>query len=609
MASLEHQFIPYSAVDCIGHGRILVLAPHPDDEVFGCGGAIIRHVEAGDPVQVVIVTDGAYVASGTAGDYALTRQQEGTAAAIVLGYGAPAFWALPDRSLEYGEFLIQRILTSIDEDQPDIVYAPSWWEIHPDHLALAMATVEAVRRSRRPLHLAMYEVGVPLHPNTLLDITDIVERKQAAVACFSSQLAQQRYDQHIGALNRFRTYTLLPTVGAAEAYRLVTQEELTADPLQMIRPGVYYGQTRRHADAAPPLVSVIVRSMDRPQLADALDSIALQTYQNIEIVLVNAKGEDHSAISDWRGRFPVRLISSQSPLSRARAANVGLHSARGDYIAFLDDDDIFYPDHVAALVLALCDSNSARVAYAGVRVDYFVDGKVTRSGEFRQAFDVAQLRGRNYIPNNAVLFEKSLCEMGCRFDESLAVLEDWDFLLQLSLHSTFHYLDQVSACHRNHGHSRFGHSIRDDYLLKTTAAVFDKWKSAWSGEQLAEMILQRDAVSERCERKMCGLQDELSARERLYHEQEQEKAVLQAEFVAHEPLLARLAELEEDLTHHRHENSMLRMELACRDSSIADAASAIAGLTGTINDLRRSTSWRITKPMRSVVALLRRRRH
>jgi GT2 family glycosyltransferase len=388
----------------------------------------------------------------------------------------------------------------------------------------------------------------------------------------------------------------------------------------MIRPGVYYGQSNRPRDAMPPLVSVIVRSMDRPQLPDALDSISLQTYQNIEIVLVNAKGEDHSPISDWRGRFPIRFISSQSPLSRARAANVGLQSARGDYVAFLDDDDIFYPDHVAALVLALQNSNKIRVAYAGVRVEYFVDGKVTRSGEFRQEFDLAQLRGRNYIPNNAVLFERSLCDKGCRFDESLTVLEDWDFWLQLSLHSAFIYLDQVSACYRNYGDSGFGDSIRYDYLLKTTAAVFEKWKSVLSGEQLAEMILHRDAVNERCERTIAGLQDELRERERHSQVQEQETASLQAQFVAHEAmlrgqlqsnttLLAHLSDREEELTRHQRDNSLLRMELAGQESKIADAASAIAGLKGTINDLRQSTSWRITTPMRSVVALLRRCRH
>jgi LmbE family N-acetylglucosaminyl deacetylase len=599
MASAEQQFIPYTAVDCVAHGRVLVLAPHPDDEILGCGGAIVHHIQAGDPVRVVVVTDGAYGARDRAEDYALAREQESLAASKVLGYGAPNFWRLPDRSLEYGEFLIQRILRTIDEDQSDIVYAPSWWEIHPDHLALAMATVEAVRRSLRPLHLAMYEVGVPLHPNTLLDITDVVERKQAAVACFPSQLAQQRYDEHIAGLNRFRTYTLPASVVAAEAYRTVTQTDLCADPLTMIRPGVYYGQTGRQEDAAPPLVSVIVRSIDRPQLVDALDSIALQTYQNIEIVLVDAKGHCHSNVPGWCGRFPIREVSSDTPLSRARAANVGMDNARGKYCIFLDDDDIFYPDHIAGLVRGLQDRDGLRAAYSAVRVEYFVEGELVRTGTFQQPFNLVQLRGRNYIPNNAVLFERSLCDIGCRFDEMLTVLEDWDFWLQLSLHTTFLYLDQVSACYRNGGHSGFGSTIPEDYLLTTTGAVFAKWKSLWSGQDLAEILLHRDAMVELSHQEIRRLQQDLTDRERLVQDHEQARGSLESRLSTHE----------DESTRQRSDNSTLRRELAGQENQMSDAATRIADLEQAIADLRQSTTWRVTAPMRFVVAFFRRGRN
>ena len=55
---MEMQLIPYESVRKIEGTRILVLAPHPDDEVFGCAGAIMRHVAAGDSVRVAVVTDG-----------------------------------------------------------------------------------------------------------------------------------------------------------------------------------------------------------------------------------------------------------------------------------------------------------------------------------------------------------------------------------------------------------------------------------------------------------------------------------------------------------------------------------------------------------------------
>jgi len=216
----EAAMIPYSAESQIPARRVLVLAPHPDDEVFGCGGAVAGHVAAGIPVSVVILTDG-----GLYGD-AETRFQESRMAAQVLGYGTPEFWRLPDRGLEYGEALVGRIVETIGATGADLLYAPSLHEIHPDHSQLAMAAVEAVRRVGGTLRLAQYEVGVPLVPNLLLDITQFRDIKRRAMDCFVSQLERQRYDEHITALNQYRTYTLPPNVKAAEAYSIVSAESL-----------------------------------------------------------------------------------------------------------------------------------------------------------------------------------------------------------------------------------------------------------------------------------------------------------------------------------------------------------------------------------------------
>ena len=227
MNYIESQYIPYHAEHRVGRGTLLIFAPHPDDEVLGCGGAIMRHVEEGDPVRVVIVTDGAWGAGDDMGAYALTRQAESRCAAAVLGYGEPVFWGLPDRGLSEDEPLICRILNEISSHSPDLVFAPSGWEIHPDHQALSRSVMEAVRRHNRPLRLVWYEVGMPLFPNLLLDITGLVERKQAAMNCFASQLARQLYDRHVMALNKYRTYTLPNTVEAAEAYRIINNPSVT----------------------------------------------------------------------------------------------------------------------------------------------------------------------------------------------------------------------------------------------------------------------------------------------------------------------------------------------------------------------------------------------
>lgn len=221
MSHSEADYIPYQASIRVGRGRVLVLAPHPDDEVFGCAGAILRHVADGDEVQVIIATDGAFGGGQDGEHYASIRQAESCAAGEILGYGSPIFWGLSDRGLLGDAALVARIESTLAEYRPALVYAPSWWEIHPDHTALSIAVTEALSRVTHEVQLVLYEVGVPLHPNLLLDISASLATKQAAMSCFASQMAQQAYADQLMALNRFRTYTLPSTVRAAEAYRRI----------------------------------------------------------------------------------------------------------------------------------------------------------------------------------------------------------------------------------------------------------------------------------------------------------------------------------------------------------------------------------------------------
>lgn len=223
---IESRYIPYEAQLRIRRGRALFFAPHPDDEVFGCSGALLQHVADGDEVRVVVVTDGSFGHSADLEDYRQARERESRAAALILGYDELVFWRYPDRGLVSNSALVGKIQTEILAFKADIVYAPSWWEIHPDHAALSEAVTGAVRALGGRVVLALYEVGVPLQANCLLDITPLVEIKKKAMAAFSGQLALQSYDRHILALNVFRTYTLPSRVRYAEAYRIVEPHEL-----------------------------------------------------------------------------------------------------------------------------------------------------------------------------------------------------------------------------------------------------------------------------------------------------------------------------------------------------------------------------------------------
>ncbi|HSW04850.1 MAG TPA: PIG-L deacetylase family protein [Aquabacterium sp.] len=213
----EQELVPYQPLGTLGIGALLVLAPHPDDEVFGCGGLLALAVAQGVRVHVVVVSDGA------AGGDAAQREQECLAAAREIGYlthdDALQFWRLPDRGVAPDEALVQRIVQAIGHGRVDWVLAPSPFEIHPDHRAVCAAAIEACRLAHA--RLAFCEIGQALMANCLIDITAVLPIKQRAMQCFTSQLAVQDYGEQVTALNRYRSYTLGPTVTHAEAFCLV----------------------------------------------------------------------------------------------------------------------------------------------------------------------------------------------------------------------------------------------------------------------------------------------------------------------------------------------------------------------------------------------------
>lgn len=211
----EPELTPYRALTTLPVQRLLVLAPHPDDEIFGCGGLLALAVQQGAQAHVAVVSDGA-----AAGSAAL-REQESCAAARAIAGGSPAlapvldFWRLPDRGVVPDAALVARIRAALAASNAQWLLAPSPFEIHPDHRAVCLAAIEAAEDSAA--QLGFYEVGQPLLPNRLIDITAVLERKRAAMACFASQLAIQQYDDHVQALNRYRAYTLGDAVSHAEA--------------------------------------------------------------------------------------------------------------------------------------------------------------------------------------------------------------------------------------------------------------------------------------------------------------------------------------------------------------------------------------------------------
>jgi N-acetylglucosamine malate deacetylase 1 len=187
-------------------GRVLVIAPHMDDEVIGPGGTVVRHVRAGSEVAVVFASDGGAAATG--GDreeYVTTRKTEAALAAERMGTSIIGFLDHPDGDLCRREReLADDLARTISDYAPDQIFVPFPTDHHRDHQATAAATAYAVRRAAWRGDVWSYEAWSPLWPNVSVDITDVVDDKVSALECHRSQVTSVNYVDAAIGLNRFR---------------------------------------------------------------------------------------------------------------------------------------------------------------------------------------------------------------------------------------------------------------------------------------------------------------------------------------------------------------------------------------------------------------------
>jgi len=339
-------------------------------------------------------------------------------------------------------------------------------------------------------------------------------------------------------------------------------------------------------------VSIICRTLGRPELQEALRSISSQDYANIEIILVDATGDnslDLAAVGDR----PLVLITTGAALSRSQAANAGLEAAHGKYIQFLDDDDWVDSNHVSQLVSTLESSEETAAAYSSTQ-------KTNASGEslnyvFRQDFDPILLMRDNYIPIHSVLFESSLLENGCSFDEAFDIYEDWDFWLQLSQHTNFQHIESVTAYYREGGDSDTAvEDVRlryeaENILGKGRAAIFEKWLPEWTGERVNALIGQLDQSVLLCEQD-ARIHSELKKNAELQHEIEKRDIRMIA-------LNSRLEQRDQHINE-------LNLQILSNVSHLEQQAQHVSKLERELNTIYDSTSWKLMGPIRRVGRIL-----
>jgi len=217
-------------IESFAEERVLVLAPHPDDEVIGCGGTIRKHVLAGSRVTVAFMTDGragSLALCRNAEELAVMRKKEAQAAAAVLGVHELVFLDGPDGALNDTPPMIQKTKGLLLAVRPALLYLPSMMDLLHDHWATNRIVAGALETGAALL-CRQYEVWTPLPANRVADITDTCDAKRNALREYASQLVETDYLRAAEALNAYRAIHSQRGRGLAEAFRECTNGEFLA---------------------------------------------------------------------------------------------------------------------------------------------------------------------------------------------------------------------------------------------------------------------------------------------------------------------------------------------------------------------------------------------
>ena len=241
-----------------------------------------------------------------------------------------------------------------------------------------------------------------------------------------------------------------------------------------------------------PMVSVLMRTMPgrSGKLKEAMASVAQQTYAHmggpIELVVVEDGGEGvesaKAAVEALRSSGVLaKVVYVPLPKSgRCVAGNKALEAATGQLCCFLDDDDLFYADHLEVLVEEWLKQPQLGGVYAlayEVRThvlseEPWVYENVMHSLIHRQPFSRPTLWHHNYFPIQTVLFQRSLFETYGGFDLDLENLEDWNLWVRYSLKNDFKLVPKVTSIYRVPDQLEKAlqrQSVLDDYYAKAKA--------------------------------------------------------------------------------------------------------------------------------------------
>lgn len=205
----------------MGIKNVIVIAPHADDEILGCGATMAKHIENGDKVIVVVCTNAAKGAPEFFSEERVKKVRSealkahkflGIAETIFLDFPAPALNSFPEYKIS------NELLEIFKLKQPNYLYLPHPGDMHQDHKAVYRASLVAARPNAELKidHIFCYETlsetnwtpmhEVPFVPNRYVDVTNYMDKKIKAMSFFTTQVKNWPNSRSLEALISLSKY-------------------------------------------------------------------------------------------------------------------------------------------------------------------------------------------------------------------------------------------------------------------------------------------------------------------------------------------------------------------------------------------------------------------
>ncbi len=238
-----------------------------------------------------------------------------------------------------------------------------------------------------------------------------------------------------------------------------------------------------------PMFSVLMPVYNhRAYLREAVESVRRQQWQDWQLVICDDGSTDGSyeMAAELAAQDERICLTRQANAGAGPARNTARRQATGRWIAFLDSDDIWYPEALAGFAQAIQDHPNVRFLY-GYRHRLDAEGQKTElAGEYQdRPTTAAELFCRMYMSTLCVTLQSDLFDAVGGYDPRLRCCEDYDFYLRLSRHSDFHPLGQATGLRRRHASNT---SRQSGYTRLVEAAVLERYLDDCGGRQLLDEL-------------------------------------------------------------------------------------------------------------------------